>query len=72
MLGEVEFFLDKCLLDLDFVNDVFLTSVLYSHITKSKFDMFIHNHFLSVGSSVHNIDLAILIINLFYYLSDYT
>lgn len=54
---EHTFFLDR-LLNRDLVNDIFLGSVFYTDKSKPQWYFLVHNHTLSVGSSIHNIDFS--------------
>ena len=42
----------------DLVYDILLSSVLYTNITKTEWNLLIHNHLLGICSTIHNINLG--------------
>ncbi len=58
MVSEILFFLVQGNRHLDLVIDVLLRTVLDSDITQCQRNLLIHDHFLSVGSSVHDVNFS--------------
>jgi hypothetical protein len=58
MRGEEGTLLSNGLLDRNLIYNIFLCTILDAHKTETKLDFLIHDHLLSVGTSVHNINLG--------------
>ena len=58
MLCEEGSLLCDGLLDRNLIDDIFLGTILDTHESETELNFLIHDHFLGVGTSVHNIDLG--------------
>jgi hypothetical protein len=58
MTGEVLLFLSDRLGDWNLVDDIFLSSVLNTDVTHTKWNFLVHDHALGVCTSIHDVDLG--------------
>lgn len=58
MGSKVGLLLGDCFLDRDLINNIFLGSVLDTNVAQSQWYFQIHDHALSVSSSVHDVNLG--------------